>query len=574
MLYKWVAFDSKGGAEPPSLFRWGERLGVSQFLVRLLWRRGITSLKEMEVFLFPNLRYLPPLEDVPGLMDAASFIASSVEKQEKLAIWGDYDVDGITGCAVLFDFLRSRIGYEPRIYIPHRKEEGYGLNIEGIEKLYNEGIRLLVCVDCGISDVRAIERAKEMGIDVIITDHHLPGPDLPPADIIVNTKLGGEVYKNIAGVGVSFLLCAALNRILPGCPVDIRKFLDFVALGTIADVVLLDMENRILVKNGLLMLSESTRPGIVALKEVGGINTRSSLGMEEVGFILAPRINAAGRMAHAKEALELLLTRDIEEARVLAKRLESYNRERRKEEDRILKDALSQAEEEIKRENWGLVLCSNDWNQGVIGIVASRICEHFYRPTFLVTGGNEVLKGSGRSIPQVHLYKVLERCRGVLKRFGGHAQAGGISLSRKDMEEFKVLFSRAIKEELKGEIPFPTIEIEAKVPLDKVTYDLIKELQLLEPHGPGNPEPLFCSNPLRVNSCREFGDGHLSLELCDIRAKRTIWAKAWKKAKKFGRDLKGKEILVAFYPKISNFNGLLSLELHVRDLIELGRKGK
>ncbi len=573
MLYKWIPFEPRGGAEPPSLFRWGRKLGISDFLVRLLWRRGLSSIEEMEVFLSPNLRYLPPLESIPELERAALFLAEILEERKEIVIWGDYDVDGITGSAVLFDFLKSRIGYEAQLHIPHRKEEGYGLNIAGIERLYNQGIRALVSVDCGISDVEAVRRAKELGMKVIITDHHLPGSQLPPADVIVNTKVNGSAYKNIAGVGVSFLLCAALNRILPGTPVDMRQYLDLVALGTIADVVFLDMENRILVKNGLLMLSESKRPGIVALKEVGGINLGACLGIEEVGFILAPRINAAGRMAHAKEALRLLLSQDIEEARALAKKLESYNRQRKREEDRILKDALAQAEEEIGKNRWGLVLFSKDWHQGVIGIVASRICEHFYRPTFLLSGEEEVLKGSGRSIPEVHLYRTLKNCSSSLRKFGGHAQAGGISICREHVEEFKDLFSRAVEEELKGELPFPIIEIEAKVSLDMVTYDLVKELQLLEPYGPGNPEPIFCSNPLMVNNCREFGEGHLSLELADTKVKRSIWGKIWKRAEIFGKDLKGKEIVVAFYPKMSSFNGLLSLELHVRDLMEVRRKG-
>ncbi len=559
-------FRSRGGPEPPSLFRWGRKLGVSDFLTRLLWRRGITSLEEMEVFLYPNLRHLSPLNSVNSLMEAAHFIARALEAGKRLSIWGDYDVDGVTSCAILFDFLRKRLDYEGNIYIPHRIEEGYGLSVEGVERLKEEGVDLLITVDCGITDVESISRAKELGMDVVVTDHHLPGPELPPADFIVNPKLGSSGYKNLAGVGVSFLLCGALNKLLPGEPLDIRQYLDLLALGTIADVVFLDIDNRILVKNGLLILSESTRPGIVALKEVSGISQGTPLGIEEVGYVLAPRINAAGRISHAQEALRLLLSRDIEEAREIARQLELYNRERRRQEDLIWEEALSQAREQVSQKRWGLVLFSHNWHQGVIGIVASRIAEMFYRPTFLLTGEDSLLKGSGRSIPPVHLYRVLERCGSLLTRFGGHAQAGGISMEKGMLEEFSSMFSRAVEEEVEGKMPVPLLEIEAKMPLSMVNYDLIKELQLLEPYGPGNPEPIFCSNPLRVGVIRPFGEGHLSLELSDPQAKRSIWGKVWRRGEEIGKGLKGREIIVAFYPRLSSFNGLLSIELHVKDL--------
>jgi len=562
LLYKWELKGAKGGSVPPYVFNWAKKLNISSFLARILWQRGLTSLDEMAIFLSPNLRHLKSLDSVKGLLDGAKFVARQLKAGKKIAIWGDYDVDGITSIYILVDLLKKK-GFCPIYYIPERTKEGYGLNIEGLKRLISKNVECLVTVDCGISNIEEIKWLREKGVNVIVTDHHMPSDTLPEANFVINPKLGSKGYYNVAGVGVAFLFGAALNKELPH-PVDMREYLDLVAIGTIADMVPMDIDNRILVKNGLLILSESKRPGIVALKEVSGINHGSYVGAEEVGYVLAPRINAAGRMSKGIEGVELLLCDDLEEARKMARRLEEYNRERKKEEEKILKQAMEIAA--MKSHLPGLVLYSDNWHEGIIGIVASRICEKFYKPTFLLTGKNGVVKGSGRSIPEVDLYKVLKRCHFLLIKYGGHPQAGGISVHPENIEDFEQVFVRAIEEFLEDKVPTPTLNIEADLSLDKISYNLIKELQLLEPFGPNNPEPLFCSNGLRVTKHKVIGDAHVFLELRDEKAKKTMWGKAWKMADIIPEDVLGREVTVAFYPKLSIYNGLIGIELQLKDI--------
>ncbi len=562
MLYTWEFKEIKGGHEPPYLLDWAKKLSISPFLTKLLWNRGILSLDEMSVFLSPHLRYLDPLEYIDGLVDAANFISDKLKQGTKIGIWGDYDVDGITSSCILIDFFKKK-GVSPIYHIPHRIKEGYGLNIEGLKEFIKQGVGCVITVDCGIGNLEEIKWLRSQGIDVVVSDHHVPLNKLPDANYIINPKLGSRVYCNLAGVGIAFLLMAALNKLLPD-PIDIREYLDLVALGTIADVVPMDIKNRILVKNGLLMLSETKRPGIVALKEVSGIGHGSQIGAQEVGFILGPRINAAGRMSKGIEALELLLCEDIDKARKIAKKLDEYNKQRKKQEDSILKQAIEMAES--KSGLSGLVLYGEDWHPGIIGIVASKICDKYYRPTFLLTGKQEIIKGSGRSIPEVDLSVVLTKCANVLKKYGGHPQAGGVSLSPDQLHAFEELFVKSIEDILGYEKPSPVLNIDANVPLNRIDYNFVKELQLLEPFGPGNPEPIFCSNVLRILKHKIIGNGHVFLELRDERANKTMWGKAWNMKEVIPKQVMGKEVKVAFCPRISSYNGLIGIDLQVKDI--------
>jgi len=345
-------------------------LDISPLLVNLLWSRGVRTAEEMDLFLSPGLRHLARPEQWCGLTGAGETIAKSISQDRKPAIWGDYDVDGITSTALLLLFFQAK-GIDADHHIPHRQSEGYGLNITGIEDLARRGVGLLITVDCGISHLSEVSRAKELGMTVVISDHHLPGPDLPAADAIMNPKIGDCPCPNLAGVGVAFLLAAVLNRMLPGPPLDMRQFLDLVALGTLADIVELTGQNRILAKNGLTMLKEGKRPGIVALKEVCGYKPGAVLDEDRVGFGLAPRINAAGRLGHAETALRLLLARDMTEARELAKELDSYNTHRRGIGKEIQEEALRLAQEQ--KDRFGLVLHAPHWHEGVIGITVDDL---------------------------------------------------------------------------------------------------------------------------------------------------------------------------------------------------------
>jgi len=566
---QWRIKRNNGKAEPAELGSWASELNISSFLARLLWRRGLTDPHRMEVFLGPNLRHLPRIAQWPELDRAAEVLARELGRGRTMAVWGDYDADGVTATALVLEFLRRR-GYQAVPYIPHRLTEGYGLNFEGLEQLAASGAECLLTVDCGVADVEGVERARELGMTVVVTDHHQAGEALPGAEALVNPKLGPGVYSDAAGVGVAFLLMAALNRKLPGEPVDMRDYLDLVALGTVADVVELTEENRILVKNGLLLLEEAKRPGIFALKEASGLPATSAVGSGQVGFSLGPRINAAGRMGDPSTALDLLLAEDLETARELAQTLEQHNQKRRSQEDTILEKALEQAEQ--WKDSPGLVLFDPEWHEGIIGIVASRVRERYYRPTILLSRDGEELKGSGRSIDEFDLFSGLCHCRENLVRFGGHPQAAGLSLREGDLDAFRESFCGAVRQQLGETLPDPSLYLEAELGLDRVDLTLVKELELLQPFGAGNPEPLFCSKPLRVQKHKVFKDKHVSLELRDEQAAKTMQGKAWRQAGTLGPEVSGKNVRLAFTPRLNTYNGLVGIDLQIRDCRLLSNK--
>lgn len=558
-------------ADPATLAQTASRLQISELLAGLLWRRGHLGIEEMDLYLSPGLRHLAQPDQWPGIADGARILAQALEDGLTLAVWGDYDVDGVTSTALVADFLRKR-GYAPITRLPRRMEEGYGLNVSGIEELAAAGAGVLLTVDCGIQDIAAITRAKELGLRVVISDHHLPGDELPPADAICDPRLVAAAdcpCADLAGVGVAFFLMAALNRLLPGTPLDMRQFLDLVAMGTLADVVPLQGQNRILVKNGLLLITEASRPGIAALKEVSGFNIKGALGAGQVVFSLAPRINAVGRLDDAAKALEMLLSPDIETARPLAAALDACNTARRDEEERILEQAKEQAGEQ--QERLGLVLYSPEWHQGVIGIVASRIVELTYKPAILLCryengDGSTLLKGSGRSIPEFDLYAGLTACADTLAGYGGHRQAAGLRLTEDNLSPLRERFHQAVIEQL-GETPLQAKQsVDAELGFGSIDYTLLKEIELMQPFGMGNPEPVFISPPVDVLGRRVFAEKHVNLTLRDGYANIIMKGKAWRQAETIPEDLKGKRVRVAFTPKLDNYRGTPSIDLHVRSL--------
>lgn len=540
-------------------------LGISETIAGLLWRRGYTTAEAMDLFLSPGLRHLMRPEEIAGMATAAPLLAQALTAGKTVAVWGDYDVDGITGTALLVDFLRER-GFSPLWRLPERASEGYGLNTAGIEALARDGATVLVTVDCGIGGTAEVARAKELGLTVIVTDHHLPGETLPPADAVVNPKLAPGPGTDLAGVGVAFFLAAALNRLLPGEPADIRRLLDLVALGTLADVVPLRGPNRILAKNGMLLLSDPPRPGIFALKECCNHNPRASLTASQVTFGLAPRINAAGRMGRPDAALSLLLAPDLDTARPLATLLDEENTRRRAEEDAILAEAMEQAK--ARPDGYGLTLYAPHWHQGVIGIVASRVAEARYRPTLILTAdaARGVLRGSGRSIPECDLHGLLCGISEILAGFGGHRQAAGLSIQPENLPLLVERFEAAAAAALGPQPPLPSLRLDAALSFGEVGASLVRELGLLEPYGCANPEPVFASPAVTIVSRREFGDNHVALSLRDGDAGVTLRAKAWRMAGDVPAKRTGGLARFAYSPKISYFSGLPELELRVRDV--------
>jgi len=543
----------------------GDRLGVSELVVDLLRGRGLATVEEMDVYLSPGLRHLMSPGEIPGLTRGAEAVAAGLAAGKRLAVWGDYDVDGVTGTALLLDFLRQR-GTDAAWYVPNRLEEGYGLNMAGIEALARDGVSLLVTVDCGITNVAEVARARELGMAVVVTDHHLPGKELPPADAVCDPKLSDNAGSDLAGVGVAFFLAAALNRMLPGQPCDVRGLLDLVAMGTLADVVPLRGQNRILVKNGLLLLSEAARPGVRALREVCGQTPGTPIGVGQVGFGLAPRINAAGRMGRADAALDMLLARDMDTARPLAAFLDRENAERRKEEERILEEARAQAETFAPRAS--LTLHGPGWHSGIIGIVASRIVESTHKPTLIVTQEGGILKGSGRSIKVLDIHEALTEVSDLFVKFGGHRQAAGFSLAGDGVAALRERFEAAVVRRIGAEPVPPVLTLDGELGFSRINAGLVREIELLQPFGPGNPEPLFSSPPVVALSRRTFGGGgdHVVVSLRDESARVTLRGKGWRMAGEIAEAVVGRAVRVAFTPRLDTYDGLPRIELRLKDV--------
>ncbi len=552
----------------PDLESWAGRLNISALLAGMLWRRGFDSTEAMNVFLSPNLRLLAPPGLWAGVEESADVIVGALAAGKKPVVWGDYDVDGITASALVLDVFEFH-GIEAGCHLPDRLREGYGLNIPAIEELAAQGAGLLVTVDCGISDFAAVERARELGMTVVISDHHLAPEILPPAQAICNPRIGSCPCPDLAGVGIAFFLMCAVNAKLAesgGKRCDMREVLDLVALGTLADVVSLSSQNRILAKNGLLKIAEAVRPGIAALKSRSNINPMATLTSGQVVFRLAPRINAAGRLGRAEVALDLLRARSHDEAAPLADALEVMNSERKSEEERICREAR-EAAETLLPDARGLVLYGKDWHPGIIGIVASRIVDEFNRPTIVLCEDQGVIKGSGRSIPAFDLYAGLASLSDLLLGFGGHRQAAGMRLALDKLEIFRSGFNQVVRAAVGDESLRPEIALDAELGFKEAgNLDFLNELKLMQPFGPGNSEPVFSSLPLVVKKRNIHQQWNLvTLDLQELDSGITLGGKIWRNTEA-ARDLTvGNKIKIAYSVQIDNHNGVSGIDLRIKD---------
>ena len=548
---------------------------ISPFLARLLVNRGIDTQEKAATFLAPSLRngLRSPLL-FPDMARATERILQARTRGEKVYVYGDYDVDGVTGSSQLILFLRE-IGFDPGLYIPHRTREGYGLNAQAMRSIAGRGAKVLITADCGATAHAEISLAQSLGVDVIICDHHHVPEQRPPAYAVLNPmeKDCAFSFTGLSGAGVVFYLLMGLRMRLreQGMePVpDLRRYLDLVTLGTVADLVPLVEENRVLVTHGLKTIDRGQRVGIRALKEVSG---QAEVSSSYIGFRLGPRLNAGGRLAEAQKAVELLTTEDEERARTLATDLDEENRARQGIEEKI----LNQAVEEV--ESWAdlpdrrsIVLASDAWHPGVIGIVASRLVERFVRPTFLIAIDGAKGKGSGRSPKTFHLYEGLKSCAEVLDGYGGHRQAAGLSIQTDRIPAFTEKFESAARARLAAEDLVSEIEVDEEVDLAMMTAKTMDEVRLLEPFGQGNPEPVFLAREAEVVSTRVVGakpllgkPGHLKLVLRSGRGGRPLDAIG------FGMGdwpLQPRaRIHMLYTPEINVWNGNASLQLRLRDL--------
>ena len=489
------------------------KFDVPELLATVLVNRGIVDDEEIRVFLNPTRSDFHDPYLMPDMEIAVERIIKAINNQEKVIIYGDYDVDGITSITVLKKFLKT-CGLEVDYYIPNRLSEGYGLNKAAIDYIKEKEYTLIITVDCGISGIEEIKYANSLGIETIVTDHHEPMEVLPPAVAIVDLKRKDNdtyPFKSLAGCGVVFKLTQALGMRLGIDEKEYLKYLDIVCVGTISDIVPLVDENRVIAKLGLKLVEVTRNPGLKALLNASGYKVVNS---NTISFGIAPRINACGRMGYEEEALKLFLTENLVQASEITERLNKYNRDRQEIEKNIYDEAIKMMEKEDSNAQ-SIVLGSNNWHHGVIGIVSSKITEMYFKPSILICFEGEDGKGSGRSIPGFDLHEALAETAKYLEKYGGHEMAVGLSLKKNNFNRFKEAFEKYVEEkDITGIVPI--IEIDKQISLKDIDSNIVKQLDLLEPFGEANRRPIFVYKNLKIDSIRAFSDGkHLKMTLKD-----------------------------------------------------------
>jgi len=541
-------------------------LKVSPIVAALLISRGHETEEKAHQFLNPSTEHLHEPYLLKDMKTAVNRILKAIENGEKILIWGDYDVDGTTGTVVLRKALEI-LGAKTIFHVPHRFTEGYGINIPELEKAKERGCSLVISVDCGIRSFEPLNWAKENGLDVIITDHHLPDESNgnPPALAVINPNQPDCEYpdKNLAGVGVAFKLAHALLREKRKENL-VKSFLKVVAIGTIADVMNLTGENRAIVSLGLKDLPKAVNYGLKALMEVA--DCTGEMSSYDIGFRIAPRINAAGRMDAARHVVELLETTDFDEARSIAEMLNSRNRERQKIQQEITALAFLETKE-ITGKNF-IVVAGEGWHRGVIGLAASKIAEKLYRPTIVLSLENGIAHGSARSIAGYHLLNGLDSCSELFEQYGGHAAAAGMQIKRENIEQLQAKLNDHATANLSAEDLIPELKIDAVISSNTLSLNLVQELKRFEPFGVGNPKPRFLTRDLFLTGePYVMKEKHLKLKLADKDGKQfeAVW---WDGVdKSHGQTLNAKtRIELAYTPEANTWNGTTRLQLVVEDL--------
>jgi single-stranded-DNA-specific exonuclease len=547
---------------------------ISPLLAQCLVNRGFSEPATIGSFLEPKLKQLADPFLLPGMNAAVDRLFRAREQNEPLVIFGDYDVDGVTSTALLTETFRA-LGWQVNFYLPHRMDEGYGLSQEGVENCLKKfPTTLLLAVDCGSTAVGSINWLKQQGVDVLVLDHHQISPTPPAAAALVNPQVNAATEKSpafheLCSVGLAFKLAHALvkrgreMKLAEAEKFDVRTLLDLVALGTIADLVPLIGENRILVSMGLERLGVTPRPGLVALKKVA--EARVPLGVYEVGFQLAPRLNAAGRLENAEEALHLLMAADMATAEPIARSLDLRNRERQKIERSIVEEVVGTVQMKFKAEtDFVIVEGQLLWHIGVVGIVASRVLQQFYRPTIIVGGEGGEWRGSGRSIAGFDLAAALRDCNDLLVRHGGHAMAAGLTIQPENLEPLRQRLNELARRALKADDLQPVLRLDAEVALNEISVESIEELERLKPTGQGNPAvQLVARNVTQARPLQRMGaeKQHVKLWLTDGKATHeAVWWGAGKEA-----SLPVGKIDVAFAPQINEYNGRRTVQLKMLD---------
>ena len=557
--------------DPPSALWLAGKVGISKILASLLMNRNVTSADSAKSFLSPRLGALRDPFLIKDMDRAVDLITDFILKKKSITVYGDYDADGLTATSLLFDFF-SRLEIPISFYIPHRLEEGYSLNEKAIRKIAGGSTGIIITVDCGISSQSEIALAQELGMEVIVTDHHqLPAGFVPICPTINPLRPDSSFpFKELSGVGLAFYLTIAIrsnlreigffqNKSEP----DLRSYLDLVAIGTVADIVPLIEENRILVKSGLNVLTETRRPGIKELLRVSGIKNNQVITTYDIAFKLAPRLNAIGRLGPATKAVHLLTTDDKTEASAIATQMDSLNAQRQEIQNGIFSECRERIDKikDLERRRT-IVLFNPQWHRGVVGIVASKIVEEYYRPTLILNVEGDLLKGSGRSIDGFNLYKALSDLSDLLKQFGGHDHAAGVTLESKDIEEFCDRFEELASKRIDTKDMTPKIEVDTKLGLEYITPQILKEIEILPPFGYKNPEPIFWAGPLKVVSSKVVGKDHLKLKIKE----KGITFDCIAFGKGAFHSLEGKSVDILFQIETNTWQGIESIQLVIVDL--------
>ena len=538
----------------------------SPIMQQILFNRGYATHEAAQAYLQAETNFDSSPMQMTGMHDCVDRICYSLKQKEDIAIYGDYDVDGVTATALLVQALRL-MGGNVRGYIPNRFEEGYGLNKEALSNLYSDGVKLVISVDCGIRSPEETLYARALGLDIIITDHHQPADgDLPSANAIINPKQAGDLYpdKDLAGVGVAYKIVQALldsgKATWGDFPID--DLLDLVALGTVADLAPLVGENRMLVRKGLQKIRETKRQGLFSLAAVSDLPL-SRVTATSIGFTLGPRLNAAGRLESALAAFELLTTKDVRSAGELAQQLNIQNRQRQEITRKIQSEAEAIAQAEDPTADLFFVV-HPDFNPGVVGLAASRMVETYYRPTVVGQVSTETTRCSCRSIPEFHITEALDQCRDLLIRHGGHAAAAGFTVMNSNLDELKRRLKELARQKLQGRDLRHTLTSDIEIPLSELRPVLLNQLEALQPTGYGNPEAVFLSRNVRVTNSRTVGaeNRHLKLALTDGSV--TFDAIGFRLGHLKADMPLRVDIVYTF--EINEFNGRTSLQINLKDL--------
>lgn len=551
--------------------RLAKAINVNTVVANLLVQRGVDDYDKAYHFFRPQLEELHDPFAMKDMDKAVFRIMSAIQQQERILIYGDYDVDGTTAVAMLFSFFRDELDYHPiAFYIPDRYKEGYGISFTGIDFAEDNGFSLVIALDCGIKAVEQMQYARSKGIDFIICDHHLPGEELPDAYALLNPKQPRCTYpyKELCGCGVGFKLLQALAR-KTGIPQqDTWKYLDLVAVSTCSDIVPLEGENRTLVHYGLKQLNASARPGLAELMRNTGIQREFTV--EDVVFMIGPRINAAGRMRHGSGAVELLVAHAGDPLLgEMGQMLDENNQQRRGLDRQVTQEAIRLVEENpVYEQRKSTVIYNDSWHKGIIGIVASRLVDRFYKPAVVLTESNGKVSGSARSVKGFDVHQAIESCRDLLENYGGHMHAAGLTLRKENVEPFIERFDRAVSTTILPEMLQPELEVDLLLELDLITPRFYALLKQLAPFGPANMNPIFVSHDVvATQGSRIVGEHHLKLNLASARSPhQSLPAIGFNLGEHFEAVAGGQPFSVAYTIGENTWNGTTTLQLDIKDL--------